>query len=470
MCNIYSNAYITLSATAASDGTQGFRKHANPEYHGIRVPSKPGTRVLCRPVLDHELFQDRQGDAWSDYSHFIELPLLQRGWVYQERVLSPRVLHFGQELVWECNTTTVCECSGAAIADKPWKALRSFPHASALTHPDKIVAAPGASEDKSNPWGDHITQYTSLALTKPSDIFPAISGIAQRYARANIDLGRYLAGLWEKTLLRDLFWRPKNNRSEARLGRWRAPSWSWASQAAPVEFLVKDDKHFACEVISVTCDTKNPRDHCGEIDPDGEATLTIRAPIVDVVMEYKLDADVEEENPKLFWDPASAKPGAIVWRDDGSRLVVADDHVQGALNADSDEDSLNGSQDEDTDEPDSLKQILARQKADSATIPLSTVIADAEKKHLGVCVGMSSFDIKPDAQFARDVPSGSTVQLLMLTQMGGKAWDLGILLASSPTHLGKHMRIGTLLAMYGWSWQIPVDLWSVKEMRTVAIV
>ncbi|KAK6214114.1 hypothetical protein LQW54_004716 [Pestalotiopsis sp. IQ-011] len=223
----------------------------------------------------------------------------------------------------------------------------------------------------------------------------------------NTDLGRYLAGLWEKTLLRDLFWRPKNNRSEARLGQWRAPSWSWASQTAPVEFLVKYNKHFACDVISLTCDTKNPRDHYGEIDPDGEATLTIRAPIVDVVMEYKLDADLEEETRNCFGIPPARN------------------------------------------------RVLS---------------CDVEKKHLGVCVGMSSLDIEPDTQFARDVPSGSTVQLLMLTRMEGTAWDLGFLLAPSPTHPGKHMRIGTFMAMYGWSWQIPVDLWSVRKMRTMAIV
>lgn len=82
---------------------------------------------------------------------------------------------------------------------------------------------------------------------------------------------------------------------------------------------------------------------------------------------------------------------------------------------------------------------------------------------------MSSFDIKPDAQFARDAPSSSTVKLLMLARMKRMAWNFGIPLAPSLKHPGKHMRIGTLMAMYGRSWEIPVDLWSVREMRTVAI-
>lgn len=39
-------------------------------------------------------------------------PLLQRAWVFQEQVLSPRMIHFGaQELVWECSHGLRCECS-----------------------------------------------------------------------------------------------------------------------------------------------------------------------------------------------------------------------------------------------------------------------------------------------------------------------------------------------------------------------
>ncbi|KAK0755315.1 hypothetical protein N5P37_012142 [Trichoderma harzianum] len=40
-----------------------------------------------------------------------EWPLLNRGWVYQEQLLSRRMLHFTQnELVWECFEETRCEC------------------------------------------------------------------------------------------------------------------------------------------------------------------------------------------------------------------------------------------------------------------------------------------------------------------------------------------------------------------------
>jgi hypothetical protein len=40
-------------------------------------------------------------------------PLLELGWVLQERLLSARVVHFTtNELMWECREAITCECSG----------------------------------------------------------------------------------------------------------------------------------------------------------------------------------------------------------------------------------------------------------------------------------------------------------------------------------------------------------------------
>jgi hypothetical protein len=40
------------------------------------------------------------------------LPLLRRGWIFQERLLSPRMVYIGpDELIWECSDTSQCQCS-----------------------------------------------------------------------------------------------------------------------------------------------------------------------------------------------------------------------------------------------------------------------------------------------------------------------------------------------------------------------
>lgn len=44
-------------------------------------------------------------------SGYIRSPLNDRGWTLQERLLAPRVLHFGtSEMAWECAEKIACEC------------------------------------------------------------------------------------------------------------------------------------------------------------------------------------------------------------------------------------------------------------------------------------------------------------------------------------------------------------------------
>lgn len=106
MADIYQNSYITLAATVAKDSNVGCwttTEETRPEYELSAVPES-FPRVLVRERLYH--WTDPLTDAsMSRY------PLISRGWVFQERILSPRILHFcGQELVWECGGLTACEC------------------------------------------------------------------------------------------------------------------------------------------------------------------------------------------------------------------------------------------------------------------------------------------------------------------------------------------------------------------------
>lgn len=83
-------------------------------------------------------------------------------------------------------------------------------------------------------WNEYTSQYATLRLSWQSDLLPAIRGLANQLKSRHT--GRYLAGLWEDTLLRDLCW--FNGESENLEGgenvddrpeTWRAPTWSWAS-------------------------------------------------------------------------------------------------------------------------------------------------------------------------------------------------------------------------------------------------
>ena len=45
---------------------------------------------------------------------------LKGAWVFQERLLPPRVLHFSHhELVWECMELADCQCGGYHVLSNP---------------------------------------------------------------------------------------------------------------------------------------------------------------------------------------------------------------------------------------------------------------------------------------------------------------------------------------------------------------
>jgi hypothetical protein len=125
--------------------------------------------------------------------HDDPLPLLTRGWVYQERLLAPRVLHFAaEELIWECAESFCCECS-CIRSPSP-----KFTHANILR--------PGVPDQLALYWRRLVMAYSELGLTYSSDRLPALSGLAKQFL--GLRKGPYLAGLWRDSFLSDLMWRP----------------------------------------------------------------------------------------------------------------------------------------------------------------------------------------------------------------------------------------------------------------------
>ncbi|KAI4205831.1 MAG: hypothetical protein LQ350_000016 [Teloschistes chrysophthalmus] len=102
MDEIYGNAYLTLAATSAKSSNDGFlRDYEFPV--AIRAWEDPGDRTIAgkiyltyRRTVKPTPWLYIQGETlWST-----------RGWTFQERLMSRRVLHFlpDYELAWECRT------------------------------------------------------------------------------------------------------------------------------------------------------------------------------------------------------------------------------------------------------------------------------------------------------------------------------------------------------------------------------
>ncbi|KAK1754203.1 HET-domain-containing protein [Echria macrotheca] len=239
MAEVYSNSFLTIAATRA----------ANPDES--LFSTRGGCTTASVRVQHFRHFPNTQSAKNTQ-----NFPLLSRGWTYQERILPPRVLHFGpDEVLWDCRGDRQCECGEAShYLDEVEKA--NFFRCT-TTSPSTDLEA----QRRQKVWRLVVVQYTALDLTHPSDIFPALSGLAEAMRASTGE--DYLAGLWSGSLSADLLWyQNKRGSYPGAAGRdWRAPSWSWASidgsvmyhhslytkQSGSLDFI----QH--CQVINAEC-------------------------------------------------------------------------------------------------------------------------------------------------------------------------------------------------------------------------
>jgi hypothetical protein len=101
MSDVHRNRLLTIAAPRASNKDQGLFACRDPLVCTpcyIFKDSK-GTSIYTHP-LEGRLFLD----TWND-----KTALHRRGWVLEERILSPRTLNFGTSLVWECRQELLSE-------------------------------------------------------------------------------------------------------------------------------------------------------------------------------------------------------------------------------------------------------------------------------------------------------------------------------------------------------------------------
>jgi hypothetical protein len=222
MGKIFANAMLTMFATGSSSHNDSIFYDNNVEIITATYQGKV-YQFQVTPKLEHIHHSTQRQD--------LKFPLLTRGWVLQERLMSKRVLHFGrQELFWECCEEVKCQCSlvnHAAESKSNLSALalqaRKITHnlfllsaetdlASAEVRSSALVQRfrnPYSSDEFQNgiiprKWRDLVTEYSGKHISIDSDRLAGISILAkqmQGYRRS-----KYLAGLWENSLWMDLLW------------------------------------------------------------------------------------------------------------------------------------------------------------------------------------------------------------------------------------------------------------------------
>lgn len=226
----------------------------------------------CASPFLHGLYRSKH-----EVTNMIEGALTQRGWTLQEITLSPRVLWFGAwEMAWRCACTTACECQPELIrklANVPDSYKRwEVPKVTMGEQEDEEAGVTAVDSDDVEVgygleevmkradavqvclamWHEILPLYTKRDLTNPGDRLPAVAGLAGILMRRLSC--RYLCGLWEVDLRRQLLWSIVTMYDQSgiekgvsptlyrdprivRLPENYAPSWSWGSVSGMVSFI-----------------------------------------------------------------------------------------------------------------------------------------------------------------------------------------------------------------------------------------
>lgn len=174
--------------------------------------------------------------------------------VYQERLLSARLIHFMDHELWfECCAGFQCECARNEYDGY-------FDRNDFKPDLDKSIRNAVDTQTLEHKWQMLVSSYAMKAqhLTFADDIFPALQGIAKIVPPI---MGAYLAGHWAKHLDKSLCWYHNPNATRASKTRaWRAPSWSWASVSGYVKWQIHsglwdgndEQMHMFITVVEVT--------------------------------------------------------------------------------------------------------------------------------------------------------------------------------------------------------------------------
>lgn len=242
MNSIYENAALTIAAAGASGPEHGFLRFRDYSLSSVLLP---GTEPVVLSAYDHY--------RANDPSEMPESKLNTRAWVLQERLLSPRLLTFGEkEAYFDCSYGCRRELSpynfhrvGEDFQHlKPTEALSYQSFSTVLDERRQLCDL----------WQSIVEEYSHCTLTYQSDTLAAVSGIARkiRAQESSVEsskaLGPYLAGLWTSS---EHLWRclvfycagPAKTYMVKQIPS--APSWSWASSVRPIKYFKGDDFYTA---------------------------------------------------------------------------------------------------------------------------------------------------------------------------------------------------------------------------------
>ena len=245
MHKVYRHSYCNLAAADSADSTGGLFRNREPwQVLPPRFISEGRNTTFGNSGKAWRVVRE---DLWKD--GLLQTPLYIRGWVFQERMLAPRILHFGaHQIFWDCATMSACETLPErlplpldydASADRHWRGRLQE------SGGNRLISVSGQNDDSMEDfWKAAVKNYTSCNLTQQSDKRIAIWGIA-KLVRDSLEGGEeYSAGMWEHHLEEQLAWSVADWRTSQRPDSLLSnPTWSWTSVKGTILLANRSRQH-----------------------------------------------------------------------------------------------------------------------------------------------------------------------------------------------------------------------------------
>jgi hypothetical protein len=260
MARYYQHSRLTIAGTACDEKDGLFPPSSRPRpYNIVQLPY----RNASGERQGHFYVYQCDNQIESNYqAGIIESTLLQRGWVFQEWILSRRIVCYTKYGVfYQCQTLFPSNSEFEFVFPDPSK-----PTAQVMFFKTHFDFKAARSLEKL--WRDLIEVYSGRHLTKPDkDRILALAGVAKEFKEALIDRGKdrgkqqgtewvgsleYASGLWFRDIHHGLLWEMGPDSSGATERLPGTPTWSWASRMLGVQWSSgnRPTEH-ACKVVDL---------------------------------------------------------------------------------------------------------------------------------------------------------------------------------------------------------------------------
>ncbi|KAF4958728.1 hypothetical protein FSARC_10953 [Fusarium sarcochroum] len=250
MCKVYTHSFINIGSAHSTSPHEGlfYNRHLFNSCTLLMKDWRPTRTWRCTNFqlrCDSSFVATPRSHSLHDLA---QTPLHKRAWVFQETLLSPRMLSVtGKQVSWQCGEMAVCE-------DNPLQTVRSItrgqrPFWLFNDVQKKIKASCGVSDEEpykndisrrahdatheatlESMWFQTLGKYCEKELTCfRKDRIRAIEGIGDRLAQ--LTGWHYHCGLFSETLPHALLWDAADESClEGDVEERAAPSWHWASR------------------------------------------------------------------------------------------------------------------------------------------------------------------------------------------------------------------------------------------------